>query len=551
MIGVRARPTSARPQSLRLRTLRLRTVATVTAGLLLAAGCTHTATPAPAPTSASASPSASAVPVVNGIRATTPLTFTTLDPARSRTDGDSTLVANVYQSMLAVAAGGIQPEPDLAEACKFTLPTVYSCRIRDKEAWSDGTPITTAQVTASYDRLLHGSLAWPQLATLVASVQVVDEHSVSFTMRSYNALLPYLLATPRAAVVRVGTGADTDPAAFVGSGQYVVTRFTPDSQIVLSRNENYAGRTPARNDQVVVTIVHKATAAESANAAADAVKTRTADLAFGGLGAVPVPAASAASSPVTFTSAPGRTVHLLVLRMAAGARGLAIHDAVARTVDRRAVAVAVGTSAGLRQTSVVPTAVPDHVDAFDETFGDAPDLVGAKAALDVAKVKAPVPLTLWCATTDSACSTALRRVAAQLDASKLFRASVRTAPASEVARRARAGELDGWMTSVTPAYPDADAYLAPVFAGGSGSVVAGSGFTSTSLAADIRRSRQASVPATRTDLLAAIQRDGALTGPVIPLFQDRSTVVSRLGLSGISAGFDLGGAQRFWSIRPS
>ncbi len=544
MIGVRARLTPAPLSIARPLSARLRSAAIATAGLLLAAGCTHTAAPSPQPTASSAAPAA------NGVRAITPLTFTTLDPARARTSGDSTVITNAYQTMLAVAAGGTQPEPDLAEACKFTLPTVYSCRIRDKEAWSDGTPITTAQVAGSYDRLLRGSLAWPQLATLVSSVQVVDEHSVSFTMRSYNALLPYLLATPRSAVVRVGVGADTDPAAVVGSGPYVVARFAPDSQIVLSRNDNYAGRTSARSDRVAITVVHRSTAVQSAAAAAAAVQANTADLAFGDLDSVPVPANSPASSEVRITATPGRTVRLLVLRMTAGPTGLAIHDAVARTVDRRALAAVVPTSAQLAQTSVVPGDVPDHVDAFDEAFGDAPDRVGAKAALDVAKVKTRVPLTLWCATSDVTCSTALSKVAAQLNASKLFTASVRTAPAADVARRARAGELDGWLASATPAYPGADAYLAPVFAGGSDSIVAGSGFVSATLATDIRRSRQASVPATRADLLAGIQRDGALTGPVIPLYQDRSTVVSRRAVTGIPAGFDVVGVQRFWSIRP-
>jgi peptide/nickel transport system substrate-binding protein len=351
--------------------------------------------------------------------------------------------------------------------------------------------------------------------------------------------------------VRVGTGAgpNAGPGAVLGSGQYVVTRFSPESQIVLTRNENYAGRTPAHNDEVTITIVHGTTRAKSAAAAASAVGANAADVAFGDLATVAV-ATPAASRQVTFTTSPGRTVHLLVLKMAAGARGRAIHDAVARIVDRRAVAGAVQVSAGATQTSVVPADVPGHVDAFDETFGDTPDLVGAQAALDVAKVKAPVALTLWCATGDTTCSTALRRVAAQLDASKLFAVSVRTAPAVEVARRARAGELDGWLASVTPAYPDADAYLAPVFGGGSNSVVAGSGFASAVLVTNIRRSRQASVPAARTDLLAGIQRDAALTGPVVPLFQDRSTVISRKGVTGVPIGFDIGGAQRFWSIRP-
>jgi len=534
----------------RAMSARLRILAVAVSGLVLvlAAGCTHPATPSPSPTPAGTTVAR------NGVRATTPSTFTTLDPARARTSGDATLIANVYQTMLAVAAGATQPDPDLAEACKFSSPTVYSCRIRDKEAWSDGTPITTEQVKASYQRLLRGPLAWAELTAIVSSVQVVDEHSVSFTMHSYDALLPYLLATPRAAVVRVGTGARTgaatDPAAYLGSGPYVVTRFAPDSQIVLSRNETYAGRTTARNDQVAITVVHGATASASATEAAAAVAADTADLAFGELATVPVPGTAAAAKRVTVTSAPGRTVHLLVLRMPAGARAHAIHDAIARTVDRRAVATAVQTSAGVPQTSVVPADVLNHVDAFDETFGTAPDLIGAKAALDVAKVKAPVPLTLWCATGDTTCSTALHRVADQLDASKLFTASLKTASAAAIARRARAGDLDGWLASVIPAYPDADAYLAPVFAGGSTSVVAGSGFTSAVLVADLKRSRQAAVPATRTDLLAGIQRDGALSGPVLPLFQDRSTVVSRSGVTGIPASFDLAGIQRFWSIRP-
>lgn len=519
---------------------------TLAVALLVAAGCTG-GTPPSTPPSSVATPVAA-----HTVRAVTPSSFTTLDPARVRTSGDATLITNVYQSMLVVAAGGTQPDPDLAEACKFISPVVYSCRIRDKEAWSDGTPITPEQVTTSYDRLLRGPVAWTQFSDIVTSIQVVDQHSISFSLRSYNALLPYLLATPRAAIVRVGGGAATDPAAFVGSGPYLVTRFAPATQIVLARNEKYAGRTTARNDQVTITVEHRSTAAAAAAASVAAVGANAADLAFGDLGEVG--AASATASPSTspqvmVTSSPGRTVRLLVLRMAAGARGRAVHDAAARTIDRRALAAAVPGSADQAQTSVVPADVVDHVDAFDESFGHTPDAVGAKAALDVAKVKAPVPLTLWCATGDATCSTALRTVAAQLGASKLFTASVRTAPAAEIARRAHSGELDGWLGTVTPAYPDADAYLAPVYGGGADSVVAGSGFTSAALADDVRRSRQASVPATRADLLAGIQRQGSLTGPVIPLLQDRSTVVSRTGVTGIPTGFDIAGVQRFWAIR--
>jgi peptide/nickel transport system substrate-binding protein len=525
-----------------LRRSRLLPLAgTLAVALLVAAGCTG-GTPPSTPPSPVATPVAA-----HTVRAVTPSSFTTLDPARVRTSGDATLVTNVYQSMLAVAAGGTQPDPDLAEACKFTSPVVYSCRIRDKEAWSDGTPITPEQVKTSYDRLLRGPVAWAQFSGIVTSIQVVDQHSISFSLRSYNALLPYLLATPRAAIVRVGGGAATDPAAFVGSGPYLVHRFAPANQIVLARNEKYAGRTTARNDQVTITVERGAAKSVAA------VGSNAADLAFGDLG--DSGAGSATGSPpaspqVTVTSAPGRTVRLLVLRMAAGARGRAVHDAVARTIDRRALAAAVPGSADEAQTSVVPAGVVDHVDAFDESFGHTPDAVGAKAALDVAKVKAPMPLTLWCVTGDATCSTALRTVAAQLEASKLFTASVRTAPAAEIARRARAGGLDGWLATVTPAYPDADAYLAPVYGGGADSVVAGSGFASSALADDVRRSRQASVPATRADLLAGIQRQGSLTGPAIPLLQDRSTVVSRTGVTGIPTGFDIAGVQRFWSIRP-
>ena len=373
------------------------------------------------------------------------------------------------------------------------------------------------------------------MAARVDAVTAVDEHSVDFELPRYDAILPYLLATPRTAVSRRGTGAATEPGGYLGSGPYRVTSFAPASRIVFAANDGYAGRNKLANDGVVLTVDR------AGSQPVRAVVAGSVELAFGDLDPDAVdslahPSGRSGDDAPVVTITPGPAMRVLTVAADTTDDPSAVQQAMSFVIDRSSVARAVTTSTGQPQTSVVPAGLPAHVDAFDERYGTSPDIARAAAALQAAGIRTPVPMRLACATGDSDCSTALREVARELTASKLFTATVRTAGAAEIRSDRRAGRVDGWWQRIVPAYPDADAYLGPVY---------------EDVQADaLARSRRAAVPATRTALVEDIQRSGATGGPAVPLVQERSTVVAAAGVTGVTTTFDPAGVMRFWTIRP-
>ena len=123
------------------------------------------------------------------------------DPAGSYDLPSWNVIYNVIPGLLALPPGGNQPEPELAESCKFDNPSTYTCTLRDGLKFSDGTDLTAEDVKASFDRVnrindtngpssLFGSLYKEAGKVTGQEVEVVDDKTVTFHLNKPDATWP-------------------------------------------------------------------------------------------------------------------------------------------------------------------------------------------------------------------------------------------------------------------------------------------------------------------------------------------------------------------------
>src|SRR6266508_5679958 len=78
----------------------------------------------------------------------------------------------------------------LAESWKVESPTVWVFNLRKEAKWSDGTPVTAADVLHSWDRLANDPASL-QKSTMrpIASLEARDQHTVVFTTKQPEAAM--------------------------------------------------------------------------------------------------------------------------------------------------------------------------------------------------------------------------------------------------------------------------------------------------------------------------------------------------------------------------
>lgn len=132
----------------------------------------------------------------------------------------------------------------LAEDLSTDDGRTWTLTLRSGIEFSDGTPLTADAVKFSWERLLDPELGstYLQDASRIASIEAVDESTVTFEIVSVDYNFPYTIETSALNWV-VPTWADDDRDAFgqkpVGAGPFVVDSWGADDTLELVRNENY------------------------------------------------------------------------------------------------------------------------------------------------------------------------------------------------------------------------------------------------------------------------------------------------------------------------
>lgn len=427
------------------------------------------------------------------------------------------LLRNVFQTLLSVGPDGGEPQNDLAESCRFSAPTAYTCRLKDS-GFPDGTPVRPVDVAWTFvgrheDRSAAGPDA-ARLHSLIRSVQTVDDHTVTFDLTRPDASLPYLLTLPAAAIVR--SGSDPSTAAVteaLGSGAYRVESAS-DGDVALVANPHYSSAGTMGNDRVVIRRV------SDAAAGAAAVANGSADVFYpGNERKSQALVAPAGNSELTREASLSTTV-LALDQALPGESEKPVRQALAALLDRAALARSAGGS-------IVPlfSALPSNVawSTGPAVEDDGPDPARAAELLRGAGVTTPVSLGLVRPTgiAEALWDELLR----QLGAGGLFD------PTGPLTTGGTARVL-----THSPATSDPLAYLS----------LASSVDRSSAVTDLIARAQSDSDLASREQSVIEAQRQLADRALAIPVWQDTAAVLTRAGVDGVTVYPFL----RLWPLRP-
>jgi peptide/nickel transport system substrate-binding protein len=175
-----------------------------------------------------------------------------MDPQTSQLDVSAMVQRAALDSLVFQEADG-SFSPWLAEEWEIEDDGAsYVFTLRDDVTFHDGEPFDAAAVKANFDRIADPETASAQAASMLggefyAGTEVVDEHTVrvSFT-QPYS---PFLQAASTALLgfyspAVLESSADQlkagGPGVTVGTGPFELTEYTPDQEIVYTRNDDYA-----------------------------------------------------------------------------------------------------------------------------------------------------------------------------------------------------------------------------------------------------------------------------------------------------------------------
>ena len=201
-----------------------------------------------------------------------------LDPARAFETLPTIIHKATYDTLVSFPPGSVdQVIPSLAESWEISDDgTVYTFTLADGATFSDGSPVTAADVVFSFNRLKNVTGNPSFLAETVASVEAPDDSTVVLTLVQPDPSILAKLVFGGYSVmnmdeVMANGGTDAEDAATAdtaeewlnsnsaGSGPYVLESWDRGVETVLVRNENYWGEAPAIERVIIRNIPEAAT----------------------------------------------------------------------------------------------------------------------------------------------------------------------------------------------------------------------------------------------------------------------------------------------------
>lgn len=253
------------------------------AAMLALSACTPAATPAaqqpaaqqPAATQAPAQPASSGTLVI-AMNLDDAVTF---DPAIAGETTNLFVHNTTYDQLVEIKAGNLgKIEPKVADSWEFTPDMkTFTFKLHPGIKFASGNPLTAEDVRFTYDRIKNVKAAASTNISALEKVEVVDDMTVKFTLSEATPQFLAVAANPSLGIedsklVKEHGGTDaadadkTDKAKewldqhSAGSGPYVLTSWTPKSEIVFDANKDYWRGKPAF-DKVIMKHVSDPTTA--------------------------------------------------------------------------------------------------------------------------------------------------------------------------------------------------------------------------------------------------------------------------------------------------
>jgi peptide/nickel transport system substrate-binding protein len=175
--------------------------------------------------------------------------FGTIDPAKISDYTDYMAAVNLYDALISVDSKG-NLIPELAESWTVSADAKeVTFKIRADAKFSDGTPVTAADVAYSVDRLLriNQGPATMFIGILApGSVTAVDDKTVKFTLAK--TFSPFLTTVPaifivNSKVAEANKGSDDGQAWFAtnvaGAGAYTLKEWDRGAKMTIVRDKDY------------------------------------------------------------------------------------------------------------------------------------------------------------------------------------------------------------------------------------------------------------------------------------------------------------------------
>lgn len=134
-----------------------------------------------------------------------------IDPSHAphpSNDSERLLFRQIYETLVRMDCKG-RVSPGLAASWRLDADArIWIVTLRDNAHFSDGTPVTAADVQASWSRDGSGDELRPHVSRLVESIAVAGERDLAITLRSRRVDAPAPLAHPDLAIARSVTGSE-------------------------------------------------------------------------------------------------------------------------------------------------------------------------------------------------------------------------------------------------------------------------------------------------------------------------------------------------------
>ena len=181
-----------------------------------------------------------------------------LDP-RVGTDGQSERIDSLIFDSLVRKDEHFGIRPWLAERWEIPDPKTYIFHLRRGVRFHDGRPLTARDVKWTLDSIRNGTVLSLKSSAfkLVEGVDAPDDFTVVFHLKEPDAPLLWSLTDGALGVVPYDSDKNFNRNP-IGSGPFRFIRFDPDSQVILSRNDDYWAE-HAKIERVRFTIVPDST----------------------------------------------------------------------------------------------------------------------------------------------------------------------------------------------------------------------------------------------------------------------------------------------------
>lgn len=169
---------------------------------------------------------------------------TSLDPAFSSSESNSSVVANMCESLL-LQNPDFTTSPNLASV-EQTDDVTFEVSIDDRATFWDGSPVTADDVKFSMERLRSDELGstWAGVLSNIASIDIANDRELTIRLSQPDVLFAAHLATPAAAVVQkkfaeaageFGSAAD----GVMCSGPFELVKWSIGQDITLDKHAEY------------------------------------------------------------------------------------------------------------------------------------------------------------------------------------------------------------------------------------------------------------------------------------------------------------------------